>query len=132
MSGPHFCDRSSNPGSFYAKIEATTAKGEKQIAIASEMMFERDRQDEKWGEQNHPIAEPHNPLGVRQAFEHSTREHCEHAFEAKHGSWFDILHEELAEVNGTDDPAEQRKELIQLGAVVMGAIECLDRKAGRL
>ena len=72
-----------------------------QIDIETEVLHERSRQDEKWGEQNHkPIV------------------------------WAAILGEEQGEIckatleNRTD---EYRQELIQLAAVAIAAIECLDR-----
>ncbi|WP_025178441.1 MazG-like family protein [Leptospira kirschneri] len=77
--------------------------------IIEEILAERDRQDHKWGEQNH------NPI-----------------------EWCAILVEEVGEVskaaletyfkyNGKDSYSEYRKELIQVSAVAMAMVECLDR-----
>lgn len=78
--------------------------------VLGEVMEERQRQDAKWGEQNHaPFA------------------------------YLAILGEEVGESNkaalethfaypGADrDYSEYRKELIQVAAVAVAAIECLDR-----
>jgi NTP pyrophosphatase (non-canonical NTP hydrolase) len=77
-----------------------------QINIFYEIQEERDRQDEKFGEQNHsPVL------------------------------WCTILGEEVGEVNkaalenhfGKIDLMEYRQELIQTAAVCFAMIECFDR-----
>ena len=78
----------------------------KRGSIYSEVSAERTRQLLKWGEQNH------NP-----------------------GDWCLILGEEVGEVNKavlegvriTADYSEYRNELIQVAAVAVAMIECLDR-----
>ncbi|KAA1293832.1 MazG-like family protein [Leptospira interrogans] len=77
--------------------------------IIQEIFRERKKQDQKWGEQNHiPI------------------------------EWCAILGEEVGEVNkaalethfkydGKNDLSDYRKELIQVAAVALAMIECLDR-----
>lgn len=83
----------------------------------SEVLDERQRQNEKWGEQNH------SPL-----------------------EWIAILTEEVGEVakeahefhfgvRGTTEMIEEklkmyRKEMAQVAAVAIQAIECLDRQKG--
>lgn len=69
--------------------------------IFKEVQAERDRQDEKWGEQNH-----------------------------KPPRWSVILSEEVGEVNKAileEDAPNYRHELIQVAAVAILMIECLDR-----
>lgn len=78
--------------------------------VYREVFFERQRQHTKWGEQNHTPIE-----------------------------WIPILGEEVGEVNkacletyfkhkGADtDYSEYRKELIQVAAVAIQMVECLDR-----
>jgi NTP pyrophosphatase (non-canonical NTP hydrolase) len=78
--------------------------------IFQEIAAERQRQDAKWGEQNHSPIE-----------------------------WCAILGEEVGEVNkaalerhfeyatGVTDLSEYRKELIQVAAVAVSMIQCLDR-----
>ncbi|WP_036072678.1 MazG-like family protein [Leptospira noguchii] len=77
--------------------------------IIQEILEEREKQDEKWGEQNHKPIE-----------------------------WCAILVEEVGEVSkaaletyfkykGKDSYSEYRRELIQVSAVAMVMIECLDR-----
>ncbi len=75
-----------------------------------EIQQERNRQDEKWGIQNHHILE-----------------------------WIPILGEEVGEVNkaaleyhfrykNSKSTAQYRKELVQVAAVACAMIECLDRQ----
>jgi NTP pyrophosphatase (non-canonical NTP hydrolase) len=71
---------------------------------------ERARQDAKWGEQNHDD-----------------------------GTWGLILGEEfgetceaaLAVAFGNADPNRVREELVQVAAVAVAWIECIDRRTGR-
>lgn len=76
-------------------------------AVLREVIEERIRQDEKWGEQNHTPIE-----------------------------WIPILGEEVGEVNKAcletyfqdgDDYSDYREELIQVAAVAVAMVECLDR-----
>ena len=85
--------------------------------VFNEIVEERLRQNEKWGEQNH------SPL-----------------------EWIAILIEEVGEVakeahefhfgvRGTTEWLDEkiqlyRKEMVQVAAVAVQAIECLDRKRG--
>ena len=65
------------------------------------IMSERDRQDKKWGEQNHDVYK-----------------------------WLAILGEEVGEVNKAaleENYNETIDELIQIGAVVVAMIESLER-----
>ena len=74
------------------------------LSLCDEVLTERERQDEKWGEQNHD--------------------------EFK---WLAILGEEVGEVNKAaleSKPDEYRAELIQVAAVAMAMIECHDRQTG--
>lgn len=78
--------------------------------VADEVLLERQRQDEKWGEQNH------HPM-----------------------EWLTILGEEVGEANkaaleahfkgygAQGDWSNYRAELIQVAAVAVAMVECLDR-----
>lgn len=80
----------------------------KRVEIFESVCKERERQDRKWGEQNHQPAD-----------------------------WCMILGEEIGEVNKAALEAkfdgkpldEYRTELIQSAAVIFSMIECLDRNA---
>jgi NTP pyrophosphatase (non-canonical NTP hydrolase) len=77
-----------------------------EISIASEVLDERERQDRKWGEQNH------DPL-----------------------VWLSILGEEFGEVSKAvleaNAPA-YREELIQVAAVAMAMVQAFDRNEQRM
>jgi hypothetical protein len=77
--------------------------------VLNDVEFERERQDAKWGEQNH------DPF-----------------------TWLAILGEEVGEANQAALKAVfsnkpwrlYREELIQVAAVAVAMIECLDRRHG--
>lgn len=69
--------------------------------VTQDVIAERLRQDEKWGEQNH-----------------------------KPEKWFTILLEEVGEAARAaleSDPANYREEMVQVAAVAMAAVESFDR-----
>lgn len=110
---------------------------ERSPALA-EVAAERDRQDRKWGEQNHPLTEPiYAGDVVRRAREYevpsATRARflCELAADRGELTWAHILVEELAEFIDADSPADARAELVQVAAVAVAAIESIDRHAAR-
>lgn len=120
---------------------------------------ERARQDEKWGEQNHPDFLPDPSSGYRPGFVKTIE------FELKYGktprgveqladyyqvpppawakftcekrasrdclTWMDILLEEVAELVGTDGEDDLKEELIQVAAVAVAWIEAIDRRKER-
>lgn len=85
---------------------------ERQVAIVDQILDERLAQDEKWGEQNH------NPV-----------------------EWMSILMEEVGEASkeaienhfnpDTTNLDKYRCEMIQVAAVALAMIECLDRENWR-
>lgn len=85
---------------------------------------ERERQNAKWGEQNHP-----NGTSESFAPEALVRQRaCERAFANDYGTWFHILDEEVWEAYAESDPEKLRAELIQVAAVVVAWIEAIDRR----
>lgn len=89
------------------KVQAYWKAHGKRVEIFSDICDERERQDRKWGEQNHAPAD-----------------------------WCMILGEEVGEINKAALESkfegktleEYRKELIQTAAVCFSMIECLDRQ----
>ena len=75
-------------------------------AVLYEVLYERDNQDEKWGEQNHNLS-----------------------------VWGDILSEKVGEAAkarnnarfGSGSISDIKKELIQVAAVAVAMVECIDR-----
>ena len=104
---------------------------------------ERDRQDAKWGVQNHPSMSctviPTDPRAARDASwrfglptASEARESCDDAKAVKDLCWPDILVEEVAESieeAARNDWPKLRAELIQVAAVCVAWIECMDRSA---
>jgi hypothetical protein len=101
------------------------------LGIFSEIKAERARQDAKWGEQNHPMRrEDENAIKFFKTMSAQTRELCDALEFLKKVTWYDILIEEVFEVFDEGSPAKQRDELVQVIAVGVAMIECIDRKEG--
>lgn len=98
------------------------------MSILEEIKKERARQDAKWGEQNHKFTTINEAYAKNIA--DICREQCDEQFALGEGTWQDILEEEvyeaLAEASKGDMKAF-REELIQVAAVVVAMIECVDR-----
>lgn len=98
-------------------------------AVLSDITSERARQDEKWGEQNHPdgtgCGSSDQDTKVRAI---QARSACEAAFRNSRGTWRHILMEEVCEAMAEDSPASLRDELVQVAAVATAWIEALDRR----
>jgi hypothetical protein len=100
-------------------------------SVFEEVNKERDRQDMKWGEQNHPIR-PEDSAAI-EYFRYSAekaKEICDEHAEDGTLTWWYIVREELLEAMDESTPEGQRAELIQLAAVAISMIECIDRRKG--
>lgn len=87
-------------------------------AIFAEITQERDRQDEKWGEQNHA---PFTWLAILgEEFGEISRAALEAHFQ-----------QGVTSVPLTQNYRHYREELIQLAAVAVAMVECLDRDTWR-
>lgn len=100
--------------------------------VLAEIAAERRRQDEKWGEQNHPDGTgPRVPYAGRLCFmEEAARDarlKCKGNSPAQ-DNWRDILLEEVFEALAEESPAELRTELIQVAAVAAQWVEAIDRR----
>jgi hypothetical protein len=112
--------------------------------IFSEIATEREKQEAQWGEQNHPSHA--GMIGPGDIVQYDipppidARSICDKRHKLGIGSWLDIALEELSEVyeasyNAANphqpEATEQqvRKELIQLAAVCVAWIECIDRRS---
>lgn len=89
---------------------------------------EREMQDDKWGEQNHPdgTGSRDDCFGAE-----ITRSVCQEAADAGELTWRLVLEEETAEAYAESDPARLRAELVQVAAVAAAWIEAIDRRTGR-
>jgi hypothetical protein len=106
--------------------------------VIVDVFIERSRQDDKWGEQNHPdgtgpglrfLYHTDSNLDLR------TGEELARIFKAKCGrnlphedNWRDILLEEVFEAMAESDFFALRKELIQVAAVAVAWVEDIDRR----
>jgi len=107
--------------------------------VLEEVQLERDRQDKKWGQQNHPCLDQVllNREGgctqLRMAQNYSIpsevmgKQTCDRRFDVGTGTWADIAIEEMCEIVGEFDPVKRREEIIQLAAVCVAWAEKIDR-----
>lgn len=110
------------------------------------VIAERQRQDAKWGEQNHPMV----PETTRRHFgwqylaaefleiptADRARDACERVHRQGEGTYTHILVEEVAEfveacVLHGEASDEARNEMVQVAAVALAMIECIDRKRAK-
>ena len=111
-------------------------------AAVDVVLMERERQETKWGEQNHPIVSLDAQRGyvmpeveaVRLLLPSAAmaRENCEREHGAGRGTYTHILVEEVAEMveaaaihGGASD--ETRAEAVQVAAVALAIVERIDR-----
>ena len=93
--------------------------------IIAAIKAERKRQHAQWGVQNLPNGT--GSLEFRIQAERS-KDFCDMQARLGRIDWTNVLNEEVAEVFAESDPAKIREELIQVAAVCVAWIECLDRK----
>ena len=102
------------------------------LRVTNQIANERRKQDQKWGEQNHPLLPPRdsNTLFIDMANSMKTQNDRDVA-EFGEAFWIGILLEEVWEAFAEEDPAARRAELIQVAAVAACMIEQIDREAGK-
>lgn len=94
-----------------------------------DVLNERVRQDAKWGEQNHPSVHKHAAMELR-AQRAAHQKLCNDGdVERSTLAWDGILLEEVFEAVAEADEARIREELVQVAAVAVAWIECIDRRA---
>jgi len=94
-------------------------------SIQAAITAERLRQDNKFGEQNHPDGTGALSYVLERD---KARQGCENAFQRGAGTWMHVLIEEVFEAFAEEDPAKLRAELIQVAAVAVAWIEAIDRR----
>ncbi len=107
--------------------------------VFGEILVERGRQDRKWGEQNHPNVDPLLtclPEHVCREYEIPTEKRAKYLYElfSNNMSWPRIAVEELSEAVSAfavEDEDAGRAELVQLAAVIVQWIQCIDRLRDR-
>lgn len=95
------------------------------VAVLEEVAQERLRQDQKWGPLSYRVGM--NARKYEMPEESRAKQLCETASKDGTLTWGHILVEELAEALDSFSEAEQERELVQLAAVAIWAIEDLRR-----
>lgn len=93
--------------------------------VLCDVLAERDRQDELWGQQNHKDG---TGSPWQQDMCAAAKADCERASRVGSLTWRQILWEEVAEAFAERDPERLRAELIQVSAVAAGWAEAIDRR----
>lgn len=101
--------------------------------VLQEIADERDRQDDKWGPQDHRDG-THPEIvwvftGPAAYVAESARMQCQAEAEEGATNWRSIALEEVAEAFAEADPAKLRAELVQCAAVFVAWIEAIDRRS---
>ena len=95
------------------------------VNALADVADERNRQDARWGEQNHPDG---TGGAVSEALADMAKADYERAAATGAMTWELVLWEEVAEALAETDPARLREELIQVAAVAVAWAECIDRR----
>jgi hypothetical protein len=116
----------------------TEPKIDPRSLVLAQIAHERNQQDAKWGEQNHPDGTgidwavevlPAYPDGTGAAqIAKLARRDCQRAASRNACTWLKIAREEIAEAFAETDPGALRGELVQTAAVFVAWIEALDRR----
>ena len=116
--------------------ETLQSKYKNIVGIFEEICAERQRQDEKFGEQRNypmlgvyfdPFDHKKKQFPTTAAFKNALERSRERTKTDMFG-WLDILFEEVCEAFLETEPEKQREEMIQVAAVAVAIIEYLDRR----
>jgi chromosome segregation ATPase len=100
------------------------------VGVLQEVQQERERQNAKWGIQDHPDGTCEGPGGAKAARQHAdaAKSICNQFAKVKQVTWSHILTEEMMEAYAETEPVKLRTELIQVAAVATQWVECIDRR----
>lgn len=113
------------------KLDTTSPR----VKLLAEILAERDRQDEKWGQQNHPLLfhptsrEAYQKMAEawrRVNAERIGKRNAEGAPPDRNAAWDGVLLEEVCELFGSSTLLESREELIQVIAVGFAMLEQME------
>lgn len=93
--------------------------------VTEEIQDELDRQDARWGEQNHPDG---TGLAEDGRIAEKAKALNDYFVETDTLTWRDILWEEVAEAFAERDEDRLREELIQVAAVAGNWVKAIDRR----
>lgn len=111
----------------------------KSADVLLEISREREAQDAKWGQQNHPdgtgpqvsilgLTDVNLDLRTGEELAGIFKRRCQ-ANSPAQDNWRDILLEEVFEALAEKDPAALRTELVQTAAVAVSWVEAIDRRS---
>jgi hypothetical protein len=89
---------------------------------------ELNRQDRKWGPQNHPDLAQYEDVGNYAALADSWKHLNDTRAQSGMLSWSGILFEEVYEALGETDPDKMATELVQVAAVALQWAEAIRRR----
>jgi len=100
------------------------------VGVLQEVQHERERQNAKWGIQNHRDGTCEGPGGAKAARQiaESAKSICNQFAKVNQVTWTHILTEEMMEAYAETDAVKLRTELIQVAAVATQWVECIDRR----
>lgn len=93
--------------------------------VLGDITAEREAQHAAWGTQHHMV-DGTGPQWTSLA--QTARQECDQASETGQLSWRHVLVEEVAEALAEHDPAELRRELVQVAAVAVQWIQAIDHR----
>lgn len=96
-----------------------------------EIKYELLRQNNLWGEQNHPSVPKHGEPAHGIPAERVAKIQCELARNAGRMTWAHILVEEVAEACSAPTPKLMIEELIQVAAVAISWVDSIQRNEVR-
>lgn len=129
-----------------AAVSARTSPTASPTAFERAVRAEREEQDAKWGEQNHPDYDPHDIPAVMRGeyafradrWKEINARRAERGCEVKHRlpaapctAWDGILLEEVYEALAEENPDKLRAELVQVAAVAQAWAEAIERRGRR-
>jgi predicted nucleic acid-binding Zn ribbon protein len=109
-------------------------KGYTMENIFDDIRAERQRQNEKYGEQNLPmlgtrkITGPYKEIHPSKDSIKKQLQHARQRQRTEQFGWFDVLVEEVCEAFLETEPKRQRKGMIHVAAVAVQIIEYMDRR----
>lgn len=109
------------------------------LTVIHEIAVERGRQEQVWGEQNHPDGTGTDWVsGIIPAYGWKdpvaahvadlAKRDCKQAATRGTQTWLKIAREEMAEAFAETDPDKLRIELVQTAAVLVNWIQAIDRR----
>lgn len=96
------------------------------MAVLGDVLLERKRQDQKFGEQGHR-ADGTSQIYINGA--NNARFECDFAEKRGGASWRHIMTEEVCEAFAETDAKALRAELVQVAAVACAWIEAIDTRS---